>query len=69
MRLKFSTVTKFFIYILVLMHLCYFLIVFGNTSLFADSYIPKTRTLLFYVIMAIIVISGMFYSKTRGKKF
>lgn len=61
MYLKKSSISKAMIVLLVLMHLCYFLILFGGTSLFADSFIPKTRMMLFLGMMVIAIVCMPLY--------
>ena len=43
LKIRVGSISKIIIELLVLMHLCYFLMVFRGTRLFADSFVPKTR--------------------------
>ena len=62
MKIKYSSITKFLICILVLMHLCFFLIPLSGTAMFSTSYIPKTRMLLFLVLVVFSVLFSMVYT-------
>lgn len=62
MKIKYSSITKFLICILVLMHLCFFLIPLSGTAMFSTSYIPKTRMLLFLLIVIMSVLFSIVYT-------
>lgn len=69
LKIRIGTISKFVIEILVLMHLCYFLIAFSNTSLFADSFIPKPRMMIFFFMIGISIIVSTRYIKKNSMKF
>lgn len=62
MKIKYSSITKFLICILVLMHLCFFLIPLSGTAMFSTSYIPKIRMFLFLVMVIMAMIFSIVYS-------
>lgn len=62
MKIKYSSITKFLIGILVLMHLCFFLIPLSGTTMFSTSYIPKTRMFLFLALIIMAEVSGAIYA-------
>lgn len=64
MKIKYSSITKFLICILVLMHLCFFLIPLSGTAMFSTSYIPKTRMFLFLAIVVFSVIFSIVYTRS-----
>lgn len=66
MKLKYSSISKGMICMLVLMHLCFFLIPFSNVSLFATSYISKPRMMLFLVIVIMSLATGMYYRRKNN---
>lgn len=68
MKIKYSSITKFLICILVLMHLCFFLIPLSGTAMFSTSYIPKTRMFLFLGILAIATLTGTVYFQSKTSK-
>lgn len=69
MKIRYSSISKFLIYTLVLMHLCYFLIIFGGTTLFADSYVSKSRMMLFVIMMLLAMVFGLIYSSHGERRF
>ena len=68
MKIKYSSITKFLIGILVLMHLCFFLIPLSGTAMFSTSYISKTRMFLFLVLMAFSVIFSIVYTRSDADR-
>ena len=62
MKIKYSSITKFLICILVLMHLCFFLIPLSGTAMFSTSYIPKIRMFLFLAMVIMAMIFSIVYS-------
>ena len=62
MKIKYSSITKFLICILVLMHLCFFLIPLSGTAMFSTSYIPKIRMFLFLAMVIMAMIFSIVYT-------
>ena len=62
MKIKYGSITKFLIGILVLMHLCFFLIPLSWTAMFSTSYISKTRMFLFLAMVIMAIIFSIVYS-------
>ena len=62
MKIKYSSITKILICILVLMHLCFFLIPLSGTAMFSTSYIPKTRMFLFLAMVIMAMIFSIVYT-------
>lgn len=69
MKIRYSTITKIILCTLVLMHLCFFLIPLAGTSMFSTSYIPKTRMLLFLVMLLCALLTGAAYRCSSSKRF
>lgn len=69
MKIKYSSITKFLILILVLMHLCFFLIPLSGTTMFSTSYITKPRMFLFLAIVSMAVILSIIYTRSDANKF
>lgn len=66
MKIRYSTITKILLCTLVLMHLCFFLIPLAGTSMFSTSYIPKTRMLLFLVMLLCALLTEAVYRRTSS---
>lgn len=56
MIIRKSTVSKILIMLLVLMHLCFFQILFENSALFKDAFISKPRGMLFLLMVFLSVL-------------
>ena len=69
LKIRVGSISKIIIELLVLMHLCYFLMVFRGTRLFADSFVPKTRMVLFFFMIGISIIASVHYLKKSSMKF
>lgn len=69
MTVKYSTVSKILIKILILMNMCYFLILFSNTFLFEDSFVSKPRMMLFLFVMVMAISFGIIQFKCSNKAF
>lgn len=69
MKIKYSSITKFLICILVLMHLCFFLIPLSGTTMFSTSYITKPRMFLFLAIVSLAVILSIMYTHPDANEF
>ena len=69
MKIRTGTIAKICIVLFILMNLCYFLIAFSNTTLFADSFISIPRMLLFLGLIAISLICCIPYNYVQNKKF
>ena len=65
LKIRVGSISKIIIEILVLMHLCYFLMVFRGTRLFADSFVPKTRMVLFFFMIGISIIADVYKRQRR----
>ena len=61
MRFNIKSISKIMVALLILMNLCYFLIAFGWTSLFADSFVSKPRMMLFFLMIAIAIVCVPLY--------
>lgn len=69
MKIKPGTIAKICIGLFVLMNLCYFLIAFSNTTLFADSFISKPRMMLFLGLILFSLICCIPYKFIQSKKY
>ena len=69
MKVKVSSLIIGLIEVLVLMHLCYFNIAFGSTKLFADSFVPKPRVLLYILMMFVTVALSIPYWRKKTVSF
>ena len=69
MKIRTGTIAKICIELFILMNLCYFLIAFSNTTLFADSFTSKPRMLLFLSLIVLSLICCIPYNYIQNKKF
>ena len=61
MKVRYSVLVRRLIQLFIVMHLCYFFILFGRTSLYATAGINKPRMMILYLLIALSVAVGMKY--------